>query len=364
MKRILSIVLSVCVLLSCAVIFAACDTKNSKDWPVEMNGVTIDKEPENIVVLNDVHADVISYIGYNIKMVGRSAECDQDFLHVVPIMGSAASPDVNAIANADTDLVIADSTLSADAKSSIESNGAKVVVMDIPTNNEELKDLYINLGTVLGGKETGKEKGEKSYDEFFEMLDNLNTSTSNIVQTVAYLYLDDTGKLCTFTKGTMPFDFFNYNGKSNVFVNQEKPEVDLQQLRIGSPNYIFYDSEEVLTELKAHNELKNVNALKNEHTCLIPKKSFERYGSSTEKAIYDMLSYIQESSKSSEDEATPDYSPKVTVPPATAAPKATDAPKATEAPKETAAEEAAANEDVQNYDEDYSYDYDDEEYLY
>ena len=125
MKRILSIVLSLCLILSCAAIFGGCNTKTSNDWPVTIGDVTIDKEPENIVVLNDVFADVISYIGYDIKMAGRSEECDQEFLHVVPVMGKGAAPDTAAIAAAKTDLVIADKTLSADAKSAIEANSAR-----------------------------------------------------------------------------------------------------------------------------------------------------------------------------------------------------------------------------------------------
>ena len=97
MKRILSIALALCMLLSCAVVFTACSGEKSGEYPVTVGGVTIEKEPKNIVVLNDVHADIISYIGYDIKMVGRSAECDQDFLSIVPAVGSAASPDVVAI---------------------------------------------------------------------------------------------------------------------------------------------------------------------------------------------------------------------------------------------------------------------------
>ena len=333
MKRILSIVLSLCMLLSCAAIFGGCNSKTSNDWPVTIGDVTIDKAPENIVVLNDVFADIISYIGYDVKMVGRSEECDQEFLHVVPVMGKGAAPDTAAIAAAKTDLVIADTTLSADAKSTIESNGAKVVTFDVPTTSEALQHLYSDLGTVLGGKTTGKEKGEKGYEELLDMLSTMNTATSNVVQTVAYIYLDEAGKPCTFVKGTLEHQFFNYNGNSNVFANQAAPPINLDELKLGSPNFIFYDNENVLTTLKADPSLAGVNALAEGHTYQIPKKAFFRFGKSAEQAIFDMLNYIDKTTKGTPDSATRDYSvPATTAETVAAAPAATEAPAANAAP--------------------------------
>ncbi|HBE15219.1 MAG TPA: hypothetical protein DCY72_03090 [Ruminococcaceae bacterium] len=333
MKRILSIVLAVCMLLSSAAIFSGCNNKTSNDWPVTVGGVTIDKEPVNIVVLNDVFADIISYIGYDVKMAGRSQECDQEFLYVVPVMGTAAAPDTAAIAAAKADLVIADNTLGADAKSAIESGGAKVATFEVPTTSDALKQLYIDLGTLLGGKTTGNEKGTKGYDELLNMLGTMNTATSNVVQTVAYVYLNANNQPCTFVKGTLEYQFFEYNGNSNVFANQAAPEINLDEFRLGNPNYIFYDNENTLAALQADQSLAGVNALAKSHTCMIPKKAFFRFGKSAEQAIFDMLNYIDKSSKATPDNATPDYSVKATVAPeANAAPAATDAPAAPAAP--------------------------------
>lgn len=349
MKRIISIALSLCILLSCAVIFAGCSTESSKDWPVTVGEVTIDKEPQNIVVLNDVFADIISYIGYDVKMVGRSQECDQEFLHVVPTVGTAAAPDTAAIASAEADLVIADNTLGADVRSAIEEGGAKVVTFDVPTTSDELKELYINLGTVLGGKTTGSEKGESGYDGLLDMLGTMNTVTSNVVQTVAYLYLDENDQLCTFVKNTLEFQFFNYNGNSNVFSNQETPVVNTEELRIGSPNYIFYDDERVLTVLAADENLVNVNALVNEHTYQIPKRSFFRFGKSAEQAVFDMLNYIDKSSKATPDDATPDTAIAATTPAAAPAATTAAAAPAEENAASSAAEAAEDDSDVINF---------------
>ena len=81
--------------------------------------------------------------------------------------------------------------------------------------------------------------------------------------------------------------------------------------------------------MQADQSLANVHALAKNHTCMIPKKAFFRFGKSAEQAIFDMLNYIDKSSKSTPDSATRDYSVPATVAPeANAAPAATDAPAA------------------------------------
>lgn len=341
MKRVLSIALALCMLLSCAVFFTGCSVTGSSEYPVTVRDTVIEKEPQNIVVLNDVLADVVSYIGYDIKMVGRSTECDQDFLYVVPTVGTAAAPDIPAITSAGTDLVIADSTLGADVKSNLEAEGITVLLLDVPNNEEELKQLYIDLGTALGGSTTGSAKGEDGYNDLLDMLGTMNTAISNVVQTVAYLYMNENGELCTFVKGDLDYKFFNYNGNSNVFLNQAEPQVNVSELRIGSPNYIFYDSEDVLTYLAADEELNHLNALESNRTMQIPKAAFRRYGTSAEDAVFQILNFIEKDSKATPDEATADITAT-----AAAAAEETAAPEVTEAATEAPVEEAEGDENV------------------
>nr|WP_316623615.1 ABC transporter substrate-binding protein [uncultured Ruminococcus sp.] len=304
MKRTLSVLLALCLLMSCA-LFAGCSNNGSSDnFPVTVGEVTIDKEPVSVVVLSDKLADIISYIGYDIKMVGRSEECDQDFLKVVPTVGKASAPDVNAITAAGADLVIADGYLAADARQSIESAGVKVLVLNPATNKEELEALYTDLGTALGGKTTGAEKGKKGYNTLFDTLETLNTVSTGVVQTAAYLYINEAGQLCTFPAGSLEQTFFNYSGTSNVFISQTEPVVQAEYLRIESPTYLFVDSPDVLQVLQADPSLAGINAIVNGHTLVIPKINFERHGSSVEQAVFDILSYIEKISKGTPDEAT------------------------------------------------------------
>ena len=304
MKRALSLILALCMAISCLALLAGCSSDGSSaGYPVTVGDTVIKKEPKNIIVLNDELADIISYLGYDIRMVGRSSECDQDFLYVVPIVGAAASPDISAVTNAETDLVIADGTLNANTKQSLEDAGVTVLTLDPPSNEEELRGLYISLGTALDGSETGAEKGEQGYNDLYKMLNTLNTATSSVLQSAAYLYLDGSGQLCTFVKDTLAYKVFSFNGCTNVFLNQTEPAVNVGELKVSSPNYIFYDSPEVLEYLKSDPGFANISGLANGHTLQIPLKQFERHGSTAEQTVFEMLNYIEKITKATPDEA-------------------------------------------------------------
>ena len=333
MKRILSIVLILCTLLSCAALFSSCAKNTGGEYPVTVAATVIEKEPKNIVVLNDVFADIISYIGYDIKMVGRSEECDQDFLHIVPPVGKAASPDVSAIKASGADLVIADAGIPFDLRSNIEAEGITVLMLNVPNDEAALEQTYVDLGTALGGKITGAEKGAKSYKGLLEMLGTMNTATSNISRSVAYLYLDQNNVPSTFVKGTLEYKFFNYNGTTNVLQNQAEPAVDTYELRIGTPTYVFVDSDAVISFMKADENCSRLTALAENKICQIPAKAFKRFGTSTENAVYRMLSFIEKDGKATPDQAaaTSAAAPAATTAPAAAAPAATTpAPAATQ----------------------------------
>lgn len=306
MKRIIALITALCLITACALCLGACSDNHNKEYPVQYGDVTIDTEPESIVVLSDVLADIISYIGYDIKMVGRSNECDQDFLRIVPAVGTPDNPSVDTIVDKGAELVLADSTLSDKSKTALEEKGAKVIIMDRANNTDELKELYANLGAVLGGNTTGRQKGEDAYRELFDMMNQFKSATSDVVKTLAYLYIDQNGQLCTFVKGSLEQKLFAYTGALNIFSNQEQSAVDSTQLRLGSPTYLFYDDESVLDYLRNDERLSRLEALTEERTYMIPLKDFYRQGTTYEQTVYNMIKFMNEQDKLSATESETD----------------------------------------------------------
>lgn len=292
-KRAISLLLCIAMIFTMGLCLCACnDTKNS-EYPVTIGDVTIEEEPKSIVVLSDCMADIISYMGYDVKMVGRNIECDQPFLSVVPIVGTANEPNVESIISYETNLVIAENTLSEGTKTALLEADIPVLTLTKATTLSELEALYVNLGTALGGNVTGKAQGQSSYDELFSTMSDFNDATPNsVVKTCCYLYMDEAGTLCTLTKGTIEYDLFSYCSAINVFSEQEEPQVDISQLKISTPSFIFYDDEAVLDYLNSDPELSTMGALTQGKTYQVKKSYFTRQGTTCEELIYHMIDFM------------------------------------------------------------------------
>lgn len=372
MKRLLSLVLAVCLAASCAVFFTACGDEKNNEFPVTVGGTEIREEPKRVVVLNDAFADIILYMGYDTKLVGRSVECDQQMMNVITSVGSAATPAIDTLESLEPDLVIADSTLSEKARNKITDAGISIVTLEPPVTQEEIKQRYIDLGTLLGGKDEGSAKGEESYEKLFELLDEYSTATDYIVITDAYLYLDENGNYCTFVKDTVESMIFGYNGAMNVFANKITPEfiptgttdesanpaaMDEMLIRYAAPTYLFLDGtvkkdgtivSPVYDKLLSDPTLCNLSALKEGRVYFIPLRNFYRPGVTFEETLFTMIDELNKDEEAAEEASqNPTQAP-------TAAP--TEAP--TQAPTEAPADDV---QDDGGYEENYDEGYDPED---
>ncbi len=305
-KKSISLFLCICLIITMALCLGSCKKENSDEYPVTIGDVTITEEPLNIVVLSDCLADAISYMGYDVKMVGRSVECDQEFLSVVPTVGLAQSPDVKAIIANEADLVIAEAAVSENTLAALQEANIPVVTIKRADSFDSMKNLYAQLGSVLGGNVTGRATGEGAYDELVSTINDFeNAIPSNVVKTACYLYVDENNTLCTLTKGTIQYEFFSHCGAINILSEQEAPQVDLEQLKIGTPAYVFYDDEAVLNLLKADSELATIDALTNGNTYQVKLSDLSRQGTTYEELCYTMIDFMF-GEKATPDEATPD----------------------------------------------------------
>ena len=65
-KRIISVTLAAVFVLASVLSFSGCQ---ESDYPVDVANITIENEPENIVVLDPSAADIISYMEYDVNYV-------------------------------------------------------------------------------------------------------------------------------------------------------------------------------------------------------------------------------------------------------------------------------------------------------
>lgn len=365
MKKLLSLILAVSLMASVAVMFSACDSKGGDSFPVSVGGAQIDEEPQRVVVLNDAFADVILYMGYDSKLVGRSVECDQLTVNILPSVGTGSDPALDTLQSLEPDLVITDTSLGAKARNMLDENGVNIVTLEPATTQEEIKQLYIDLGTALGGKTDGKEKGEESYKKLFDLLDEYRTATGNIVVTDAYLYLDEQGSYCTFVKDSVQAKIFGYNGAINVFADKTSPAfratagtdengnaaaADEMNIRYASPTYLFLDGtvakdgtiqSAVYDKLLADPNLAKLSALRENRISFIPLKNFYRPGVTFEETLFTMIDALNKDEEAAE--APDEPTAAVTEAPTAAPTQAPTKAPVTEAPTE--AEEIVADDD-------------------
>lgn len=302
MKKIVSVFLASALAVSACVGLAGCSGDN-KNYPVSVADITIETEPKDIVVLSDETADIISYLGYAKKMVGRSDEVTQNFLSVAPSVGSAANPDVEKIKSYATDIVFADDTLDENAKKELTDAGIMVLNVASPETTTELETVYLTLGKILGGSVDGAKTGEDSYKDLIDTMKTYKAEVnSNVSKTICYLYLEG-DKLHTLHSGTYGDMLLGYTGAVNAAVNVSESEIDTKILKVANPDYILYADEETLQFIQNDSDLKGLKALKNKQTLMVTKEEMSRMGTTSLLTLNKIMNFMYPDrvKKSSED---------------------------------------------------------------
>lgn len=333
MKKLIAGILCAVLVLGTALSLSGCGDKN---YPVKIANLTIDKEPKSIVVLDPNSADIISYMGYDVKIVGRSREVDQKYLGVAPVMGSAVSPSVQDIIDSGATVVFANEGLNDDFEQSLEKEGIAVIKMSVAETPKQLETNYHTIGKILGGNDDGDAKAASSYDKLISAMEQRKSEASaknaTALDTVCYLYYEQ-GGLRLMTSGTYGDMLLGYTGSVNVAVNIDENKVDVNTLKVANPKYIFYSDDNTLKAVQADPVLSKLAAVTGGKTMQITKDEMSRQGLTALETLEKMIGFIHpELAKS---KATPDSAQTATQPAAQAATEA-----ATQA-AQTAATQAA-----------------------
>lgn len=338
MKKIVSFLLAAALCCTAAISLAGCGDEN---YPVTVANITIDREPESVVVLDPSAADIISYMSYDRKIVGRSDEVDQSYLAVAPSFGSASQPDAKGIIDSGAEVVFAGESIDEMTVKALEDENIKVIRMSLADTPKELETNYTTIGKILGGAVAGEDKGVTSYSKLIDSMESMKIESDTVNTTAAldtscYLYYEGDG-LKIATSGTYGDMLISYTGTVNVAVNIAQDTVDVNTLKVANPNYIFYSDETALNAIKADPVLSKLTAIKSGKALQISKAEMSRQGLTALETLEKMIGFIHpELAKSS----TPDEAAQTLA--TTTQPAKTDAQKETQAQQSTqaASEEA------------------------
>lgn len=281
-KRIIAIILSILTVIAVIFSLGGCSPKND-NYPVTVGQTKITSRPEKVAVLSDNLADIIYYMGYSTQICAISDACTQEVLtKYIESVGSETNPDIDGLVRCGAKYVLTDTPLSETVKEKLKDHDMTVLNFKVPTTAEQLKTLYNSIGTIFGGKPDGQASAEDTYNRLISTIEQAEkeVESSSVVKLVCYLYLDEYNNLCSYNSTTCEGMIMDYVGATNVATNFIEEKVDENILRLSNPDYVFYDSEEVLNYLKASTTLSSMNAIKNNQTYIMPRHALQRLGGS------------------------------------------------------------------------------------
>ena len=300
MKKIVSILFLISVLVSSAALLCSCG--GEPEFPVTIGNITIEKEPGNIVILDKNLADIISAIGYDVKMVGRSDEVNQKGLEVVPSMGTAHDPSVTNIIKAKTEIVFTGDSLNDADIQKLEKADIIIARFESANTLKQLRTLYVKIGRMRGGNNTGRVAAVKAFKEIRDTLTAVKSAAKRdkTVSTLAYLYAEN-GVLKTVTDGCWASTVLDHTGSINVFKNSESDVVDIDKLMLANPNHIFAADKTVLKYLTTSDVLSGLDAL-SENTFVIPLDELRLQGYTSLDVTQKMLDGITKTTNDGTDD--------------------------------------------------------------
>ena len=281
------------LVLTCG-LFGCSSEKREKEYPVNINDINIEQEPKRVVVLSDSIADIILACSMEIKLVGRSSECTQDALAVLPDVGSISSPDLEKIKSLSPDLVLTNENVSDESKSYFESNKISLAVLKDATNRTDFTELYSNIGSILNGNITGKSKANKAAQDILLKIDDLSR-TGNLngekYITACYLY-DENGKIAS--EDTFAGKLIEFAGASNIAIDARDNFMSIDEIILSNPNVIFCDKG-VETKLRANEKFWGLTAIDEHKIFEFEKSLMQRQG----KTLLDTVKFMMEKINSS-----------------------------------------------------------------
>lgn len=293
MKKIKSILALGLVILMVAMVFVGCGSSDisegvaKNDYPITINGVILDRQPEGVAVLSENIADVILTGGFEATLKAKSADCTQQDLSILP---SVTIEDVEQMKTLGVTLVLMDSAPTEQQKAALDTQGIQVLAIAPAKSREDCKRLYREVGSAMKGGNTGYTKGEKSCDNVFYTLDDITRLVPNNgnQSTACYLY-DLEGHVAT--GDSLWGSLISYAGFSNAFSENVNNQVELSSIQIANPYYIFCPSG-LKAQLEQSEDFKNLDAVKNGRVYELDPILMKRQGRTMLDAVTAMVEKI------------------------------------------------------------------------
>lgn len=232
----------------------------TQEYPVEINGLTIQSKPQKVTVLSGSLADIVLAIGYETSLSQASEDCTQPDLQVLP---KISATDANVIISNGSDLVLAENDISSEMRSALEEAGISVLVLDRATNRESFERLYSQVGSALNGASSGYNAGIRAAQQIFSSLDDLARMAPESTTVVTACFISDLDNTLAVTGDELGSVLLSYMGLTNIFQGNSGGVFTMEDFQLGDPTMIFC-TEEVAQQLLSDPEYSDFTAVQTE----------------------------------------------------------------------------------------------------
>jgi len=192
--------------------------------------VTIDAEPKSIVSLAPANTEIAYSLGIIDRLVGVTTWDDYPAqVKEIAKVGDFTTPNIEAIAGAQPDVILITGGVQADVLSKLEAVGAKVIVID----PQDLEGVYAAIGTVAEVTGT-KAKGDEVVAGMKQDLADVTAKLAGAAPVPAFIEIG-WGPLFTAGPGTLLDDLLATAGGANVVKEKGYVGYSVEQLVTDQP---------------------------------------------------------------------------------------------------------------------------------
>lgn len=258
LKKAMSALLAVGVMLMA---FTACngstvDEIEPKPYPVSVNNMEFTQAPNSIASLSPAITRILCELGYQGKIVGYSSDYEGEGATEQNRIGTGLEPDMEAIGKVAPEIVFTTVPFTNAQLEKLSTVNIRVMVTPTPTGIEAVKQLYVDIVTMMGGSTEQTAVGGKVTAEIDRQLQYVQ---ANVPARQSFLYIASMDPAIV-TGDTIQSAVASYIG-DNVAASYTGYDVSAEVIPTLAPEIILYDSGIDPEQIKANELFSGMTAV-------------------------------------------------------------------------------------------------------
>lgn len=266
------------------------DMSPDNDYPVTVLGVKVTEAPQKIVVLSPFIEDILHTLNYEDIIVGRTEECTNSKISNIPSVGYQDNPDIKKIKSLQPDIVLNEASLSYEQMDLLEDEGIKILTFEKARDFAELGKLYTDIGSLLGGSNTGYKNAAICANSIYLSIQEINKLIPEDGNPISACYMYDT-KGTVVTGDTLSSNLIEFSGANNIARDSTDYKMDINLIIKQNPQYIFCKPG-ISNQIKQDPNLLNIDAVKNLNVYEMDSKLIEAQDNKLIDAVIFMASIM------------------------------------------------------------------------